>query len=902
MRAQAPANPFPGLRPFEPDEDHFFFGRETHTDELQRRLRSHRFLSVVGTSGSGKSSLVRSGLIPALQSGFMVTAGSSWRVAMFRPGENPIGHLAAVLNERDVLGATGELAETSRVLLEATLYRGTLGLVDAVRHAHIARHDNLLLVVDQFEELFRFRRSRQIANAKDEALIFVKLLLEAAKQHEIPIYVVITMRSDFIGDCMEYPGLAEAINDGQYLIPRMTRDELRSAITGPVAVGGRAITPRLVQRLLNDLGEDQDQLPLLQHALMRTWGRGSATLDIVDYEGIGTIGNALSLHAEEAYQESVSVTRAEVVERIFKALTDTFSDPRGVRRPTTVKELAAICEAAEAEVTGVLEVFRRPGRSFLMPPASVPLDSTSMVDLSHESLMRCWTRLIHWADEEKAAAGMYVRLSQGAAWFEQGSAGLWRSPELELGLQWREQNRPTAAWARRYDSSFPRAMEFLEHSRKERDRIETEREAWRRQKLRRARLVAGVLGGLLIVAVLLGYSAQRQKNRAEQNLLLARNAVNVIVSSASQAHAQESAEMTEVEQLRQELLAKAQPFYLVFPHQAPENAELRQEAAWAHSRLGDINRLLDKPEDAVREYKIAIDEFQRLANDDPRKAEYRRELAYSLNWLGETLRVWLRNSPGVVSHQRAEAEHAYDKALILQQELHRQSPRIAEYRQELGRTYYNRGIFRYDGGDLKNCEADFREAIRLLEPLPASQDLARAYNNLATLMSDTNRSPEARSFYERAIAIEEALARGNRSRQYRTELATFYNNLSFLSWNGEEIEAAKQRNRQALGLIGELVVPASPLEEQRAKAVLLRTLLRQSLQPELQIMYTQLADRYVEVARQNLTSGAVSDAEETIEGLNALLVETAEPDRTRLSTARDDLRRQLAHIRKGSAQ
>src|ERR1051325_1447186 len=107
MRGQTPAKPFSGLRPFEPDGDHFFFGRETHTDELQRRLRSHRFLSVVGTSGSGKSSLVRSGLIPALQSGFMVTAGSSWRVAMFRPGENPIGHLAAVLNESDVLGATG---------------------------------------------------------------------------------------------------------------------------------------------------------------------------------------------------------------------------------------------------------------------------------------------------------------------------------------------------------------------------------------------------------------------------------------------------------------------------------------------------------------------------------------------------------------------------------------------------------------------------------------------------------------------------------------------------------------------------------------------------------------------------------------------------------------------------
>ena len=902
MRAQAPANPFPGLRPFEPDENHFFFGRETHIDELQRRLRAHRFLSVVGTSGSGKSSLVRSGLIPALQSGFMVTAGSSWRVAMFRPGENPIGHLATALNEPDVLGATGELAATNRVLLEATLYRGTLGLVDAVRHAHIAKHDNLLLVVDQFEELFRFRRSHQIANARDEALIFVKLLLEAANQNEIPIYVVITMRSDFIGDCMEYPGLAEAINAGQYLIPRMTRDELRSAITGPVAVGGRAITPRLAQRLLNDLGEDQDQLPLLQHALMRTWDHGSETLDIVDYEGTGTIRNALSLHAEEAYQESISVIRAEVVERMFKALTDTFSDPRGVRRPTTVKELAAICEAAEVEVTGVIEVFRRPGRSFLMPPVSVPLDSSSMIDLSHESLMRCWTRLTHWADEESAAAGMYVRLSQAAAWFEQGSAGLWRNPELELGLRWREQNRPTAAWAQRYDSSFPRAMEFLEHSKKERDRIEMEREARRRKKLRRARLVAGVLGGLLIVAALLAYSAQRQKDRAERNLLLARNAVNVIVSSASQAHAQESREMPEVEELRQEQLRKAQPFFRIFTSQAPENAELRQEAAWAHSRLGDINRLLDKPGDAAREYKIAIDEYQRLANDDPRKAEFRRELAYSLNWLGETRRTWLRNPPGGVPHQRAEAEAAYDRALTLQQELHRQNPKIADYQKELGRTYYNRGIVRYDGGDLKNCEGDFREAIRLLEPLPASQDLARAYNDLAMLMTVTNRSSEARGFYERAIAIEEALARGSRSRQYRTELAIFYNNLSALAWNGEELGAARQRNRQALGLIGELVVPAPALEEQRAKAVQIRTLLRQSLHPELQTMYAQLADRYVEIARQSLKSGAVSDTEETIEGLNALVDELTEPDRTRLITARDDLNRQLVEIRKGTAQ
>src|SRR5215831_4712490 len=114
-------NPFPGLRPFEPEEDHLFFGREKEIDELLRRLRSSRFLSVVGTSGSGKSSLVRSGLISALYSGFLVQAGSAWRVAIFRPSADPIGNLAAALNAREVLGMDGELAGTNQVLVEATL-------------------------------------------------------------------------------------------------------------------------------------------------------------------------------------------------------------------------------------------------------------------------------------------------------------------------------------------------------------------------------------------------------------------------------------------------------------------------------------------------------------------------------------------------------------------------------------------------------------------------------------------------------------------------------------------------------------------------------------------------------------------------------------------------------------
>ena len=201
----------------------------------------------------------------------MASAGSSWRIAIFRPGEDPIGNLAAALDAPDVIGGPDSPTDTSKAFLEVTLRRSQMGLVECIRQARIPAHENILIIADQFEELFRFKNSRQLRESHDDAIAFVKLLLDAVGQQQLPIYVVITMRSDFIGNCTEFDGLTEAINDGQYLVPRMDREERRSAITGPVAVGGAEISPRLVLRLLNDVGDDPDQLPILQHAMMRTW-------------------------------------------------------------------------------------------------------------------------------------------------------------------------------------------------------------------------------------------------------------------------------------------------------------------------------------------------------------------------------------------------------------------------------------------------------------------------------------------------------------------------------------------------------------------------------------------------------------------------------------------------------
>ena len=224
-------NPFPGLRPFEPDEDHLFFGRETEIDELLRRLRSTRFLSVVGTSGCGKSSLVRSGSDPVAPQRLMVQAGSSWRVAMMRPGEDPIGHLAAALDAPDVLGErTAELADHQRACCSK---RRCAAAARAWSMPSARRTSRPTTTCSSSSTSSRScsassepPRSTTRATRRSPSS---SCCSRPPQQQDLPIYVVLTMRSDFIGDCMEYPGLPEALNNGQYLVPRMTRDELRSA-------------------------------------------------------------------------------------------------------------------------------------------------------------------------------------------------------------------------------------------------------------------------------------------------------------------------------------------------------------------------------------------------------------------------------------------------------------------------------------------------------------------------------------------------------------------------------------------------------------------------------------------------------------------------------------------------
>ncbi len=485
--------PYPGLRPFQSDEIDIFFGREQHVDQLITRLGQTHFLAVVGLSGSGKSSLVNTGLLADLKTGFLASAGVRWQIAQMRPGNRPFVRLSKALLETSFNDCyLPELTnrDQAELFLQAQLQRGSLALDKLWQ----SKDTNLLVFVDQFEEIFRYYDQ----GYSEEAEAFISLLLASSKADKI--YVVITMRSEFLGNCALFHNLPEAINQSQFLTPRLSRDQLYEAIVTPARVFGGDIDPVLVNQLLNDAGNDFDQLPLLQHALMRMWrlsDKKYLTLD--DYEHIGGFNHALSKHADEAYAE-LTVEQQHIAEILFKNLSERSNENRDTRRLVAVDEVAKLAEVSSEEVMDVVEVFRKDGRSFLMPPVD------NILDISHESLIRQWQRLKKWTEEEADAAKMYLRLQEKAEFWEKKEEALLHSPNLEMAIAWRDNSdrKPTDQWAARYGKHFDLVMRFLEASEQE--------------QLKKARQKATYIGiGFLVslaFAILAGwFGLQAHKNK-----------------------------------------------------------------------------------------------------------------------------------------------------------------------------------------------------------------------------------------------------------------------------------------------------------------------------------------------------------------------------------------------------
>jgi WD40 repeat protein len=515
-------NPFPGLRPFAPDESELFFGRDGESGEVLGKLLKNRFVTVIGASGSGKSSLIYCGVLPKVRK---LKDYAGWRIISFRPGNDPFGNLADALSEH--ISAAGNIMNVRDTIL-SELKNSPDGIASAVGRLMLKNDEKVLIVVDQFEELFRYSTLGKADTTLPPTSKFVDLLVNAVSQSAVNVYTIVTMRSDFIGECAHYQGLTQLINNSNYLVPHMGRENYREAIEGPIKYSGATIDPKMVEILLGDIGDRTDQLPVLQHAMMRTWNhwreldQPDRPIGKTDYDSVGTMSDAMSLHANEAYEE-LSLRGREICEIMFKTITEKGSDNKGLRHPSGVETIKAIAGCTSEELFDVVEKFRVPSRSFITPRQSVPLGDDSIIDLSHESLMRLWSRLREWVDDEAGSVQMYLRLSEASAMYQNGKTSLWRPPDLQLAINWRDQHRPTLIWAERYNPAFERAMVYLRTSEKEYLGEEENKIRLQKRQLKRAKIIVMILGVAAIISMGFMLFAFVQKIAADRQTIIADN-------------------------------------------------------------------------------------------------------------------------------------------------------------------------------------------------------------------------------------------------------------------------------------------------------------------------------------------------------------------------------------------
>ena len=284
------------------------------------------------------------------------------------------------------------------------------------------------------------------------------------------------MRSEYLNPCTRIAGLAEAINQGLYLTPRLDTEQFRAAIEEPALICGGRVEPELVVKLLEDAEFNQDQLPLLQHVLMRLWDsaakHSSKTLTSDAYSEIGGLENALDKHANIVY-EGLTGDQQRIAEIIFRRLTES-GDVKGdakidTRCPTQLTDLIKLTGASHAEVVAVIDTFRQPGCCFLMPPISIKLSKDSVIDISHESLIRQWKKLKDWVKDEAETAKTYRELVDASQKWKDDKKDFLKLRELYYFLKWYYRDKkspvlrakPTNSWAKRYGGDFGSAETFL---------------------------------------------------------------------------------------------------------------------------------------------------------------------------------------------------------------------------------------------------------------------------------------------------------------------------------------------------------------------------------------------------------------------------------------------------------
>ncbi len=499
-------NPYKGLRAFVEGDAVDFHGRSALIDDLLKRVDSSCLVTVVGPSGSGKSSLVRAGLIPALRAGGLRNS-NEWLITDMFPGSHPFEELEAALSRVAVGGATGMLDELTQ----------PNGLLRVSKQILPGEDSTLLVVIDQFEELFSTVRSEETRRR------FLENLIAVADDERSRVRVVTTIRADFLDRPLAYANFAEAIAGGLITVGPPTRDGLARAVAAPARNVGLELEPGLVGQIIADVEGQPGALPLLQYALTEMFShRELSTLTIAGYEATGGVAGALARRAEELY-EGLTVGSQTAARQVFVRLVSVDESGAVTRRRARQSELTSIAVDQEA-LALTLQAFA----SFrLLTFDRDPVTRGPTVEVAHEALLTEWSRLCGWIEDARESLVLARRVAESAQeWSDsdRDDSYLLRGSRLEDIEMWSSNAEVvmTGDEARYLEASVAHRESEFEATRK-----------------RRMRAILALVGGFLLVGSL-AVVAFAQRGVAQQQALEARVRE---LSAASATHVVQNPEL-----------------------------------------------------------------------------------------------------------------------------------------------------------------------------------------------------------------------------------------------------------------------------------------------------------------------------------------------------------------------
>jgi tetratricopeptide (TPR) repeat protein/Cdc6-like AAA superfamily ATPase len=705
--------PYRGLLPFREEDAPFFFGREAAIDKLMHAVQHQSFLAVVGASGSGKSSVVRAGLVPRLRSDRQTT----WETVILFPTDQPLKALARALVPllQPAMGEVDRLAEASK-------------LADHFRSATISLHDlverilekqsgthRVLIAVDQFEELYT------LGSDEETRRRFLDELLAASSRTGSKTNVVLTLRGAFIDRALADRQLSDRLQDAQINLGPMTHEELESAIRKPAEKIQLEFEPGLVKRILNDVGDEPGNLPLLEFVLKGLWDmrRGQVLLGET-YDSIGGLQGAVTTKADE-FLKGLSLAEQTILRRVFLRIVRPSESGLDTRRRAAFTELPP--EATEL----VLKLSEERLLVTNQPPGG--LERT--IEVAHEALISNWSTLRAWVNEDREFLlwrdrhGTLIKeweraqesddallrgplLVEAQKWFDQRSQDLSDHERKFISASRAQRERR----AREEDEHQQRDLEAarkLAEEQKRRAELSEEREKEQKQtasKLRRLAYAAAAAAVAAVILLILSIVVWRQSESARSAAEEARDQADGLIEFMLYDLHDRLKPLGRLDVLG-DVAKRAKEYVDSLPKELATTPGLEQQA-FVLNNLGNVLWAQGELQDALEAFRQTLKIRQTLAEQDKPNSVRQRNLSASYEKIGQVL---------VAQGRLQDALEAYQQSLAISKRLTEQDKSRPDWGRDLAVRYNEVGDTLVAQGQLQDALEAYQQSLAISKRL-----------------------------------------------------------------------------------------------------------------------------------------------------------------------------------------